>query len=122
MPGSGASTAFRLEFAAEAERDFALIFDHLLNSYLGFGESLESALDHAESRIIEIRAAAERIPSAPHRGERHDEILRGLRHLAIGRAIYWFDVEESRETVRVLAVFFGGQDHVRHMMARLLER
>ena len=45
----------------------------------------------------------------------------GARHLAIGRAIYWFDVDEANETIRVLAVFFGGQDHVRHMMARLLE-
>ena len=113
--------AFHLEFSAEAERDFGLIFDHLLRSYLGFGESLESALDHAEARVLEIREAAGRIPDAPHRGERHDDILPGLRHLAIRRAIYWFDVDEPRRTVRVLAVFFGGQDHVRHMMAQLLE-
>ena len=113
--------AFRLEFSSEAERDFGLIFDHLHRSYLGFGESLESALDHAASRIVEIRAAADRILAAPQRGERHDDILPGVRHLAIGRAIYWFDVDEPRETVRVLAVFFGGQDHVRRMMARLLE-
>ncbi len=113
--------AFRLEFSAEAERDFGLIFDHLLRSYLGFGESLESALDHAASRIVEIRAAAERILAAPRRDEPHDDILPGVRHLAIGRAIYRFDVDEPRETVRVLAVFFGGQDHVRRMMARLLE-
>ena len=113
--------AFRLEFAADAERDFGLIFDHLLRSYLGFGERPESALDHAEARTVEIRAAAERIRDAPNRGERHDDILPGLRHLAIGRAIYWFDVDESRAVVRVLAVFFGGQDHVRHMMARLLQ-
>ena len=112
--------AFRLEFSVEAERDFGLIFDHLLHSYLGFGESLESGLDHAEARVLEVRAAAERILTAPHRGQRHDDILPGVRHLAIGRAIYWFDVDESRERVRVLAVFFGGQDHVRHMMARLL--
>ena len=113
--------AYRLEFSAEAERDFGLIFDHLLRSYLEFGESLESALDHAKARVVEIRAAAERILSAPHRGERHDDILPGLRHLAIGRAIYWFDVDEASGTVHVLAVFFGGQDHVRHMMARLFE-
>ena len=112
--------AFRLEFSAEAERDFGLIFDHLLNSYIDFGEGPESALDHAGTRVLEIRVAAERILSAPHRGERHDDILPGLRHLANGRAIYWFDVDEARGTVRVLAVFFGGQDHVRHMMARLL--
>ena len=112
--------AFRLEFSVEAEHDFALIFDHLLRSYLDFGESLESALDHAETRVLEIRAAAERILTAPHRGGRDDAILPGLRHLTIGRAIDWFDVDEARRTVRVLAVFFGGQDHVRHMMTRLL--
>lgn len=121
LPGNAARMALRLEFSVEAERDFGLIFDHLLQSYLDFGESLESALDHAESRIVEIRSAAERILTAPRRGERHDDILPGLRHLAMGRAIYWFDIDERSETVRVLAVFFGGQDHVRHMMARLLE-
>ncbi len=112
--------AFRLEFSAAVERDFELIFDHLLRGYLDFGESPESALDRAAARIVEIRAAAERILSAPHRSERHDGILPGLRHLAIGRAIYRFDIDEPRETVRVLAVFFGGQDHVRRMMVRLL--
>ena len=113
--------AFRLEFSAEAEHDFGLIFDHLLRSYLDFGESLESALDHAAARVLEIRSAAERILTAPHRGERHEDILPGLRHLTIGRAIYWFDIDEAGRTVRVLAVFFGGQDHVRHMMTRLLD-
>ena len=113
--------ACRLEFSVEAERDLGLIFDHLLQSYLGFGESLQSAFERAGVRTLEIRAAAERILTAPHRGERHDDLLPGLRHLAIGRAIYWFDVDDDRQTVRVLAVFFGGQDHVRHMLARLLE-
>ena len=115
---------FRLEFSVDAERDFGLIFDHLLRSYLGFGESLDSAFGRAEAPVREareIRASADRILSAPHRGERHDGLLPGLRHLAIGRAIYWFDVDDRRETVRVLAVFFGGHDHVRHMLARLLE-
>ena len=40
--------AFRLEFSVEAERDFGLIFDHLLRSYFEFGESPENALDRAE--------------------------------------------------------------------------
>jgi len=113
--------AYRLEFSAQAERDFGLIFDHLLQSYLDFGESPESALNRAGARVLEIRVAAERILSAPHRGERHNDILPGLRHLAIDRAIYWFDIDEADETVRVLAVFVGGQDHVRHMLTRLLE-
>ena len=112
--------AFRVEFAADAERDFGLIFDHLVHSYLDVGESPQSALDRAESRIGEIRAAARRIATAPRRGERHDDLLAGLRLLAIGRAIHWFGVDDEQETVRLLAVFFGGQDHVRHMLVRLL--
>ena len=113
--------AFRLEFAADAERDFELIFDHLLRGYLDFGERLDSAVDHAGRRVLEIRAAAEDILTAPHGGERHDDILPGLRHLTIGRAIYWFDVDDDSRVVSILAVFLGGQDHVRHMMRRLLQ-
>ena len=113
--------AFRLEIAVEAERDFGLIFDHLLENYIGFGEGVESAIKHAEARVMEIRAAADRILTAAYRGVRHDDFLPGLRRLTINRAIYWFDVEEENESVRLLAVFFGGQDYVRHMMARLLE-
>ena len=58
--------AFRLEFSIEAERDFGLIFDHLLRSYLGFGESLESALDHAGARVLG-RSARPRSASSPLR-------------------------------------------------------
>ena len=113
--------AFRLEFSVEAERDFELIFDHLFGSYRSFGESVEAALDHAEARVLDVRETAERILAAPYRGESHANILPGLRHLTIDRAIYWFDIDDARQTVRVLAVFFGGQDHVRHMLIRLLK-
>ena len=111
---------FRIEFSAEAERDFALIFDHLFESYRSFGESVETALDHCGARIREIRQEADRLCAAPDRGERHDDLLPGLQHLTIDRAIYWFDVNEAEQRVRILAIFFGGQDHVRHMLTREL--
>ena len=111
---------FRIEFSAEAERDFALIFDHLFESYLSFGESLETGLDHCEVRIREIRREADRLAAATFRGESHDDLLPGLRHLTIDRAIYWFEVNEAEQRVRMLAIFVGGQDHVRHMLTRLL--
>ena len=53
--------ALRLEFSAQADRDFELIFDHLLESYINFGESIESGIEHAEARVLEIRTAADRI-------------------------------------------------------------
>ena len=111
---------FRIEFSAEAERDFSLIFDHLFESYRSFGESVEAALDHCEDRIRDIRQEADRLCAAPYRAERHDDLLPGLRHLTIDRAIYWFDVDEAEQRVRILALFFDGQDHVRHMLTQLL--
>lgn len=115
-------TTYQVEFSSGAENDFGLIFDHLLQSYIDFGESLDRAFEHAANRIMEIRSEAERIATAPYRGELHDDILPGLRHLTIGSTIYWFDVDETRQRIRVLAVFFGAQDHVRHMLIRLLAR
>jgi toxin ParE1/3/4 len=111
---------FAIEFSAHAEDDFDLIFDHLFESYVGFGESTEEALDHAAQRVMKIRKSANRLAGFPLRGTPRDDILPGLRFLAMARAIYWFDVDQTARKVRILAVFFGGQDHIRHMMVRLL--
>ena len=111
---------FAIEFSTQSEHDFEQIFDHLFESYLSFGESVEEALDHAARRLFEIRKAAERLSTFPIRGTVRNDILPGVRDLSIDRAIYWFDVDEVAGTVRILAVFFGGQDHVRQMLVRLL--
>lgn len=114
--------AYAVEFAAEVERDFELIYDFLENSYGGFGESPEEAALHAAARVDAIRIAAAKLGNAPYRGTLHPEIMPNLRHVTIDQAIYWFLVDEQALTVRVLAIFFGGQDHVRQMLARLLQR
>ena len=113
---------FAIEFSADAEHDFELIFDHLFESYVAFGESTEEALDHAERRLMDIRKSTDRLASSPLRGAARDDILPGIRFLAIARTIYWFDVDQTARKVRILAVFFGGQDHIRHMLVRLLGR
>ena len=59
---------FSIEFSADAERDFELIFDHLFESYRSFGESIEEALGHAARRIDGIRESASTLLVAPHRG------------------------------------------------------
>ncbi|MFM7707924.1 MAG: type II toxin-antitoxin system RelE/ParE family toxin, partial [Gammaproteobacteria bacterium] len=102
------------------ERDFELIFDHLLESYASFGEGLDEAATHAAQRVIAIRKAAARLATAPLRGAARDDVQSGVRHLTIDRATYWFEVDESARRVRVLAVFFGGQDQLRRMLMRLL--
>jgi toxin ParE1/3/4 len=112
--------AYAVEFAADAERDFELIFDFLEESYRSFGESAGDAIAHAAARVEAIRANAARLGNAPYRGSLHPEIMPDLRHITIDQAIYWFFVDEKAMTVRVLAIFFGGQDHVRRMLLRLL--
>lgn len=113
--------AYRVSFAADTARDFELVFEFLLQSYLDFGETVGTAIDHAEERVHAIRADIETLAKAPHRGTLHDAVLPGLRHVTFGRAIVWFDIVEERGEVRILAIFYGGQDHVRHMLKRLLE-
>jgi plasmid stabilization system protein ParE len=112
--------AYKVAFSADAERDFELVFEFLLESHIDFGETAASAIDRAEERVQTIRADIEGLSKAPHRGTLHDDILPSLRHTTLGRAIIWFDILEEKNEVRILAVFFGGQDHMRRMLVRLL--
>jgi len=112
--------AYEVVFAADARRDFTLIFEFLVDSYIGFGDDTETAILRAETRVQSIRADITQLGQLPYRGTLHDEMLPGLRHLTIGQAIVWFDIDQDVKLVRVLAVFFGGQDHIRRMLTRLL--
>ena len=109
-----------IDVSAAAERDIDLLFEHLADSYVSFGEPRTAAAAHTLERVGRILDAMERIAAAPYRGEVHDDLLPGLRHLTLERAIYWYRLAEDIETVQVLAIFYGGQDHVRHMLLRLL--
>lgn len=113
---------WRIEFAGDAERDFELILDHLIDSYASFGDSPSEATQRAIQRLENILDDLLRIATAPHRGQRHDDLLPGLRQLAFGKATFWFTVDETEGLIRVLSVFFGGQDQQRRMLVRLLER
>ena len=109
-------------FAAEAINDLLLISEYLAQAYCGFGESPVEADRHAQARIEAIIAAAERLATAPWRGKSHDDLMPGLRHLALDRAVYWFRPRAQHRDIQVLAVFFGGQDHQRRMLVRLLQK
>ncbi len=114
------TTAFKVVFSKDAELDFKLIFDFLFESYLSFDENIETAIAQAEKKTQSIRNAAGRLAIHPFRGTLHDDMLQGLRHITIGRAIYWFDILEDVGLVRILAIFYGGQDHHTRMLTRLL--
>ena len=109
-------------FSKAAGEDLDLIEAHLSVAYRSFGESPKEAEGHAAARIEAILTTAERLATAPFRGHARDDLLPSLRHLSLDGAIYWFVADEVALQVRVLAIFFGGQDHQRHMLVRLLQK
>jgi len=112
--------AFKVVRSDASDRDLETIFDFLFEAALGFGEDDATAFGRAASRILEIEKAMEALGAVPHQGTLHPDFSDGLRSVTKGRAIFYFDVAETLHLVRVLAIFFGGQDHQRRMLSRLL--
>ena len=112
--------AYRVERSEASDRDLETIFDFLFEAALGFGEDASIAFERASTRILEIEDAMIALGEVPHQGTLHPDVSDGLRSVTKGRAIFYFDVDDSEQLVRVLAIFFGGQDHQRRMLLRLL--
>ena len=61
------------------------------------------------------------LATAPFRGECHDDLLPGLRYLALDRVLSWFRPRSENRDIQILAVLFRGQDHQRRILVRLLQ-
>lgn len=101
------------------ERDFELIFDHLFETYQSLGDTSAEALERATARLRCIEDDLEDLGRRPHDGALVPEVMPNLRRATRRRAVLYYQVHEPAKQVRVLAVFFGGQDHQRHMLRRL---
>ena len=110
---------YRVARSLDTDRDLAAIFDFLLNSYMGFGDERGEALERAAARIEAIEAEMRALGDAPHQGTLRPDLLPGLRSVTKQMAIFYFDVDDDLNLVRVLAIFFGAQDHQRAMLQRL---
>ncbi len=111
---------YRVERGAEVVGDLKLIFDHLTAAYVTFGEPLPEARRHALERIDGIQEAMLTLGRAPHHGTLRLELGEAVRSVTKARAVLYFEVDDDQLRVRILAVFFGGQDHTRHMLQRSL--
>jgi toxin ParE1/3/4 len=110
---------YRVERGRQALRDLDAIYDFLFGSYVQFGERPDIAVERAEGRLKGIRAEMRALGRIPHQGTRRDMLMPGLRSVTKDRAVFYFTVDDEARVVRVLAVFFGGQDHQREMLKRL---
>ena len=113
---------YKVERGTAAERDLDAIFDFLLASYLHFGDDLERSFERATARVQRIKDELRSLGRSPHQGTLRPKLMAGLRHVTKDRAVFYFTVDDEARVVRVLAVFFGGQDHQNIMLRRLLER
>ncbi|WP_421362989.1 type II toxin-antitoxin system RelE/ParE family toxin [Agrobacterium rosae] len=113
---------YKIIRSEDVERDLSLLFDHLLDSYLAFGDELTDALERASARLRSINKDIELPGHAPFQGTLSPHLLRGVRSVTKNRAIFYFEILEDRQQVKLLAVFFGAQDHQRHMLNRFLTR
>lgn len=116
------SRIFEVFRSQTAVRDLELIFDHLVETFLSFGDALPEAMERAERRVAAIEDHMDALARAPFQGTLREDFMPGLRYVTRDRAIYYFVSDDETQTVHILAVFFGGQDHQRHMLRRTLSR
>jgi toxin ParE1/3/4 len=110
---------YKVTRSAQAERDLDALFDFLMASYANLGDDVERAFDRATGRVTRIKADLRALGRTPHQGTLRTKMMPGLRSVTTDRAIFYFTVDDDASLVRVLAVFFGGQDHQREMLKRL---
>lgn len=110
--------AFKVLRSTACDRDLEAIFDFLFAAYQELGDTASDAFERAVARILRIEALLDALGDVPFQGTLDTQIMTGLRHVTKDKAVFYFTVDEPARELKVLAVFFGGQDH----RAQLLER
>jgi plasmid stabilization system protein ParE len=108
--------------AASVTRDLAAIRQHLISSYEEFGDTRQAATGRATVRLREAFDYMQTFASHPHRGTVHPELQAGIRHVTHRNFVFYFEIEEQGAEVKILAVFFGGSDHLRQIVGRFAKR
>ena len=112
-------SGFSVVRSVRCDEDLELIFDHLFSAYRELGDPVETAFERAVERLREIEEELARLGDVPFQGTLEPRIMDELRHVTKDRAVFYFMVDEVGQVVRVLGVFFGGQDHRRHILSRI---
>lgn len=110
---------YRVVRTRAANADLDAIARFLIENDLRYGVRFDSARERASRRLKQINEALRGLGKVPYQGTQHDGLIPGLRHVTKDRAIFYFTVDDEAQILRVLAVFFGGQDHQRKMLKRL---
>lgn len=97
-------SAHRYRLTPAAQRDLSSIWDFTVGRW---------DADQAETYVLEIQSAIERIAEQPDRGRPVDEIRAGYRRYAIGSHLIFF--VESHDGVNVIRILHQRMDPTRHL-------
>lgn len=111
--------AYSVVRGAAVRADLVDISVHVARAALSFGHAPDEAMAMARRRLEQIETAMTALARAPHQGTLMPHLMPGLRAVTKDRAIFYFTLDEAAETVQVLAIFHGGQDHHARMLRRL---
>lgn len=111
--------AYKVVHSVASDKDLDIIFKHLVDSYVALGDPLSEAFQRATRRVGVIEEDMDSLGRMPHQGTLQPHLETGVRQVTKRRAVFYFHVDDAAEVVRLIAVFFGGQDHHRHILARL---
>ncbi|CCQ72460.1 type II toxin-antitoxin system RelE/ParE family toxin [Magnetospira sp. QH-2] len=114
--------SFDLVYAKSAKADLECIMEHLFRNYVFFGDNPAEAVEKVEARIFELRQFINGLKAFPQKGRRRDDLKKGLRLLPDQRkAAIAYEVVEKTKTVKVLRIFYGGEDYESVMHDRPVE-
>ena len=109
-----------LDAVPSVQRDLVAISRFIRQSAIATGEPYDRAIAMADKRLEKITAAATALTRAPYQGTRCPDLGPQIRRATKDRAIFYFDLNEEAQVIRLLAIFWGGQDHDARILARLL--
>ena len=112
-------SGFDIVRSERCDTDLELIFDHLFAAYCELGDPVPDAFDRAVQRLRGIEGEINRLGEVPYQGTLPPSIMDGLRHVTKNSAVFYFIVDDAEQRLRVLGVFFGGQDHRAHILRRI---
>lgn len=113
---------FRVERSRQTSVDLEIVEEFLYETYRNFGDSHVETSQRAEDRVMGILESMSSLSSALHCGTLLSDVYPGLRTLTMDDAVLYFVVDDAASTVKIVGVFFGGQDHQRRMLSRIADK
>ena len=112
-------TGFEVLRSSQCDEDLEMVFDHLFEAYRALGDTSNEAFARAAARVRGLESALAQLGDIPLQGTLVPLVMEGLRHVTKDNAVFYFVTTKQKRQVQVLGVFFGGQDHVQHILRRI---